>query len=195
MKIDVKTKLNTQRVKRKVDEGTFRSLAHAGAAVRLIARRNIRQRKTASPPGQPPHTRRGQLRRAILYAVDRKSKSVVIGPSINLISKIGRAHEHGGVEYPAKTRKPNWRIQIGGHGPIPNPRGKIQLAKYTASFIKILTPAQLEKVQQFVTELPPQIKLTQVPPRRAVYPKRPFMRPALEKLRTRLPTFWRTSVY
>ncbi len=56
------------------------SLGHAGAAIWLTANRSIRKREGPSTPGKPPHTRRGQLRSAILYAVERQRESVVIGP-------------------------------------------------------------------------------------------------------------------
>ena len=85
-----------ERVKRKAKDATFRSLGHAGAAIRLTARRSIRKRKTASEPGQPPHTRKGQLKRAIVYAVERQQDRVVIGPEHAVVGPSAMAHEFGG---------------------------------------------------------------------------------------------------
>lgn len=92
----VRTKSEVRRVKRKAQQRTFTSLGHAGAAIRLTARRSIRRRKTASAPGQPPHTRRGQLRRSIAYAVEKARQRVLVGPDAAFVGPSGAAHEFGG---------------------------------------------------------------------------------------------------
>ncbi len=94
--VNAKTKMETQKVLAKAKQGSFKSLSHAGAAIRLTARRSIRKRKTASPAGSPPHTRRGQLRRAIAYAVEKQQLRVVIGPEHEVVGESGKAHEFGG---------------------------------------------------------------------------------------------------
>jgi hypothetical protein len=124
----VTTKDETKRVLAKARQGNFKSLGHAGAAIRLTARRSIRKRKAKSPEGQPPHTRKGQIRGAILFAVEKEKDRVVIGPEHSKVGKSGSAHEHGG--------------------------------RY----------------------------------KRQRYPKRPFMGPALEKAKDRLPKLWAGSV-
>jgi hypothetical protein len=91
-----KTKFDKQKVLTKAKRGNITSLGHAGAALRLTARRSIRTRKTASPAGMPPHSRRGQLRRAIAYSVDKQRQVVVIGPEQDAVGKSGSAHEFGG---------------------------------------------------------------------------------------------------
>jgi len=45
----VKTKDETKKVLAKAKQGNFKSLGHAGAAIRLTAKRSIRKRKKASP--------------------------------------------------------------------------------------------------------------------------------------------------
>ncbi len=124
----VKTKDETKKVLAKAQQGNFKSLGHAGAAIRLTAKRSIRRRKKASPEGQPPSTRKGQLRGAIRYEVEKQKDLVVIGPDHSKVGTSGSAHEHGG--------------------------------KY----------------------------------KRQRYPKRPFMGPALEKTKDRLPKVWAGSV-
>jgi phage gpG-like protein len=119
--VRVKTKKSLDRVRAKAKQGSFKSLGHAGAAIRLAARRSIRRRKTASMPGSPPSTRRGRLKQSIRYVV-------LIGPAYDIIGTAGKAHEFGG--------------------------------RY----------------------------------RRETYPKRPFMGPALEKVKDRLPKMWANSV-
>jgi hypothetical protein len=127
--VKVTTKSETKTVLTKARQGSFKSLGHAGAAIRLTARRSIRRRKSASPAGTPPSTRRGQLKRAIAFAVDKQQQLVVIGPEYEVVGESGKAHEFGG--------------------------------RY----------------------------------RREQYEKRPFMGPALEKVKDRLPSLWAGSVH
>jgi hypothetical protein len=91
-----KTKFDKQKLLAKTKQANITSLGHAGAALRLTARRSIRTRKKASPPGTPPHTRHGQLKRAIAYAVDKQRGVVVIGPERDGVGTSGSAHEFGG---------------------------------------------------------------------------------------------------
>ncbi|MBN8605049.1 MAG: hypothetical protein J0M26_28890 [Planctomycetes bacterium] len=126
--VKVTTKNSINQVKRKVDQGNFKSLGHAAAAIRLVARRSIRRRKSAAMPGSPPNTRRGQLKRSLMYAIDKQRGVALIGPSFEVVGTAGKAHEFGG--------------------------------KY----------------------------------RRERYPKRPFMGPALEKVKDRLPSMWAGSI-
>lgn len=126
--VKAKTKDETERVLTKAKQGSFKSLGHAGAAIRLTAKRSIRRRKKASPEGQPPSTRKGQLRGAIRYEVEKQKDLVVIGPEHSKVGTSASAHEHGG--------------------------------RY----------------------------------KRQRYPKRPFMGPALNKTKDRLPKLWAGSV-
>ena len=94
--IFVRTQDHTDEVKRKVKAASFRSLGHAGAAIRLTARRSIRKRKRPSAPGSAPHTRQGQLRRAIAYSVEKQKERVVVGPEHAIVGPSAMAHEFGG---------------------------------------------------------------------------------------------------
>lgn len=95
---------------RKVEEAekkaTVRALKIAGFAIRADAIKSIEQSPDASAPGQPPHSRRGQLRRAILYDVDASSRVAVVGPRATLVGESAQAHEFGGAykkqDYPAR---------------------------------------------------------------------------------------------
>lgn len=123
-----RTRDNTKKVLTKAKKGSIKSLGHAGATIRLTARRSIRRRKKASPEGRPPSTRAGQLRGAIMYSVEKHKDLVVIGPEHAKVGRSASAHEHGG--------------------------------RY----------------------------------KRQRYPKRPFMGPALEATKERLPRKWAGSV-
>jgi hypothetical protein len=85
------------KVKNAVDAGTRKVLSRFGAFVRQRARTSIKKRKGTSPPGSPPYSHTGLLRKFILFAFDPQSKSVVIGPTmIREGSQAPRLLEHGG---------------------------------------------------------------------------------------------------
>ncbi len=92
----VQTRMDVQKVLRKARKANIESLGHAGATIRLTARRSIRRSPKPSAPGTPPHTRRGLLRRAIVYAVDKYRQLVVIGPAYGMIGLSATPHEFGG---------------------------------------------------------------------------------------------------
>ena len=71
-------------------------LRRMGAYIRRIAQSKVRQSRNPSQPGEPPHTRRGALKRGILFGVDRRTGSVVVGPSIRFVGTSMQAHEFGG---------------------------------------------------------------------------------------------------
>lgn len=94
-----RSRFDAEKIKRKANEGTFKSLNHAAAAIRLTARRSIRRSPSKSMAGTPPHTRRGLLKRALLYKVDKSKLAAVIGPAHSIAGRSGRAHEFGGKYY------------------------------------------------------------------------------------------------
>jgi hypothetical protein len=208
----VTIKDNTDAVRKAMRRAAFKNLGHAGASLRLAARRLIRTRQTASDPGSPPSTRRGALRNSILYAVEG-DHTVVIGPSVTLISDVARVHEHGGTQRPRSMRGvseseaiiagTNWKLEVGGHGPIPDASG--------TAYIKFTSPAQVDKSLRFIYTAPEDAfgntrkARFQAEKRRirakvaqqggvATYPKRPFMGPALMDNLDRLPAMWANSV-
>ena len=86
-------------VRSRVDVTTRRVLSRFGAYVRRTARSSIRRRKKVSPPGQPPSSHTGLIRRFIWFGYEPTSRSVVIGPV--RLSQKGRGEapellEHGG---------------------------------------------------------------------------------------------------
>lgn len=94
----------TSNVTKAVDKGTYRSLSHAAASIRKSAIESIVTSKGPSPAGQPPHTLRGLLRRAILFSADKEG--AVIGPTLSRFGTAAQAHEFGGrykkQTYPAR---------------------------------------------------------------------------------------------
>jgi hypothetical protein len=86
-----------EKVKKSVDAATRRVLSRFGAFVRTRAKTSIRKRRGTSPPGQPPYSHVGLLRRLIFFAYDRPRDSVVIGPVLTRRdSQAPELLEHGG---------------------------------------------------------------------------------------------------
>ena len=75
-----------------------KGLFRAAGAIRVQAARSIIQSASPSEPGRPPHTRKGLLRRSILFAIqeERGLLSAIIGTSYDILGPAGRAHEFGG---------------------------------------------------------------------------------------------------
>ena len=70
-------------------------LRRAGAYVRRVAQRKVVTSPKASQPGSPPHSRRGLLKRAVLFGPDGDG-SVLVGPGLNFVGPSMSAHEFGG---------------------------------------------------------------------------------------------------
>jgi len=69
-----------KRVTNAVDRTTRRVLSKFGAFVRTRAKTSIRKRKKSAPPGQPPSSHTGLLKKFIFFGYDQHQQSVVIGP-------------------------------------------------------------------------------------------------------------------
>ncbi len=91
-----RSRFQARDLQRRARHGNFQAMGHAAAAIRLTARRSIRRRQKPSRPGDPPHTRKGQLRRAIIYHVDRQRQRAVIGPAYTGVGRSAISHEFGG---------------------------------------------------------------------------------------------------
>ena len=79
-----------------VRSGNNIALRRAGAYIRKAARNRVTTSEKASAPGSPPNTRQGLLKQSLLFGVDSRRESVVIGPAENIIGTAMVAHEYGG---------------------------------------------------------------------------------------------------
>ena len=79
-----------------VRSGNNIALRRAGAYIRKAARNRISTSDKASVPGSPPNTRQGLLKQSLLFGVDSRRESVVIGPAESIIGTAMVAHEFGG---------------------------------------------------------------------------------------------------
>ena len=80
----------------RVAKASLGVLRRIGAYVRAVARRKVKPGKDASAPGTPPHSGTGALKRGILFGVDRRAGTVLIGPSAEFVGESMAAHEFGG---------------------------------------------------------------------------------------------------
>lgn len=84
MKLDFKTAkegfFDRAKVLGAINAATRRVLSKFGAHVRTRARTSIKKRSGVSPPGGPPYSHVGLLRRLIFFSYDAESQAVVIGP-------------------------------------------------------------------------------------------------------------------
>ena len=126
-----------------VDNAKRKVLSKAGAFIRTAAKTSIRKRKGSAPPGAPPHSHEGSLRRLILFGYDKPNDSVVVGPVGFKKSDAPSVLEYGGDTVVLR--------RVGGRG-----------GKLTSQKVKIAP--------------------------------RPYMAPALEKERPKLPLLWRNSI-
>lgn len=216
----VKLDLRLRQLDRRTQRNRKRTLRRLGALVRIIARRSLPGGQgKASPPGKPPRSRSktipneftekgnprkrsGALRRSILWGLVG-DRSVIVGPSADLISNIGEAHEKGGrFRTPGSAPRQNWKLTVGGHGPIrfrrrkgPGRRRRIRSARggsrETAEqrenlsdpvIAKLRTPSEVARARRLAKLYRRRVgnRLQFQKPARN-YPQRSYMVPAVRK--------------
>lgn len=134
---------DTEKVLRATDKAERRVLSKFGAYVRRGARSSIRKRRAPSPPGTPPSSHTGVLKRFIFFAYEPERRTVVIGPA--------RLNQKTGDAPPA--------LEYGGQS-------------------RVVTGNRRRRRRVRTVTIRP----------------RPFMRPALERERPKLPAMWKNSV-
>lgn len=93
----VRVEFDADTVKKAVEKGGTKSLRQAGAYIRKSARNAVKKSSKSSAAGTPPHTRRGLLKRSILFGVEPRRKTVLIGPAFTFVGISMTAHEFGGM--------------------------------------------------------------------------------------------------
>lgn len=219
MKLSVKTKFDAEKVTAGVRKGNIRALRSAGAYTRKIAMNAIKSKKNpniASAPGTAPYThgRNKTFRKSILFGVNEKEESVVIGPAAlggdSKLAQLGALHEFGGTKpyrQPSKRIPGNW--DTAKSGPVRKKNGVFV-------FGKLLTNRQRKRAWQLEAaggrfpdgqdkkelKLGGMMKMRQRrmlaqkmasghgTKKTSVYPARPFMKPTLNIVKPKLPAFW-----
>lgn len=199
--VDIKITWTPERVERAAQAASINSLGKAGAYIRGIAAKSIGKSDEASAPGDPPHSRKGQLKKSILFKVDTGGASVVVGPTRTGIGLIGNTHEFGGIEGPKKLpvlRAANWKLVLGGHGPMRMPQGSSKICAILATEAMVerakrLAPRVIERSIAANEQKVARYWHSGASTKRR-YPPRPFMGPALERSKDRLPQMWANSI-
>lgn len=96
MKLKVTVKDDMAKVAKAAKKGNFTSLTHVAASIRRTAIGFIRRSKRAAPEGQPPTTRKGLIKKAMFFHVDKQAERAVIGPRYSVIGDAVAAQEFGG---------------------------------------------------------------------------------------------------
>jgi len=87
---------------KKIENANIKSLGHAARYIRTVARNSIKpqaakgKKPQPAKPGYPARTKRGQLRKSILYALVENKEIAVIGASHGVMGRSAKPHEHGG---------------------------------------------------------------------------------------------------
>ena len=85
----------------KVSPATRKVLSKFGAFVRRTAKGSIRNRRKPAPPGSPPSSHTGLLKKFIFFGYDTDARSVVIGPT--RLNQKGRGEAPPLLEYGGKA--------------------------------------------------------------------------------------------
>ncbi len=184
--VNARTEFNKAKLKKKMEIATFNSLRHAGGTIGKTARFSIRRRKKPSRPGSPPHTQTGMLKRVIRHEVSKRQNASHYWPRQRNRWTDWNLHEFGGTSTKRRKLKPH-RFKVGEYGPI-----RVKQKGFNTKFarIQLKTTAQANRATRLIIE--ENERRGDNKPRH--YPKRPFMKPALETNRSRLPAFWANSV-
>ncbi len=158
------------KVKAAMDAATARALAQSGYYLMKAAQWSIKDRKTPSLPGNPPHSHTGALRRNILFSADTLRDTVVIGPiKLNQVSFDSKDHR------PIAGTVPSV-LEFSGQITVKEVRyrgGKWQRADLRSR--RRLAGAEMRY-------------------RNATVAARPFMGPALQKNLSRIPAQWQNAL-
>ena len=181
----------------KVSAATRRVLSKFGAFVRQTAKQSIRRKNGPAPPGQPPHSHTGLLKRWILFGYDKTRESVVAGPA--KLAKKGNAPEaleKGGAAVARKNpRRKDRKVGDGGVMLLRKTEGaSSKVVKDWSNrprwvtFGSLRTAKQVARAERLEAEIwgPKMIAGT--------IEARPYMGPAFEAELTKLPSNWRDSV-
>ncbi|MBN2377062.1 MAG: hypothetical protein JXD22_11715 [Sedimentisphaerales bacterium] len=153
-----------------VGRATRKVLSKFGAYVRRTAKTSIRKRKKVSAPGQPPASHTGRLKKLIFFAYDPIKASVVIGPALgNMISFNGSGK-------PVRGTVPE-TLEYGGRiGTLVGKRVDAVWCKW--SRVDLRNKRRYKKTKMIFSDIK----------------ARPYMNPAFEKEKPKLPLMWQDSV-
>jgi len=177
MKYSASEEDKKRRLQKRLDDGKIKPEAYK--------RRLENISEKASPEGTPPyyHTRGFNIRNRIFFGVDRHDLNVVIG-FLRRDSQTARIHEEGGKKK-VYVRQPNWKLKVGGHGPVQVISGGLKITK-------LKTDKQVSRAKRIARQY--KVKPGASTKKTASYPKRPFLDPALKRNRNEWLKMFRGSI-
>lgn len=191
-----------QKVQRALIDVGDRQLPKSAARVRMIARRSMRyvsaKSQVVSAPGQPPRARRPKpwVRKFLFFYFDSATHSAVIGPA-RLPDSTDAPHdlEFGGYVHRANPRRRkrnvggSGEIRVGGRRSRTTKRVRDWRGKtHQVTYARLHQASQAARANELNEQLygPEVIQGTRAP--------RPFMGPALDRERPRIPDLFADSV-
>lgn len=94
-------------LEQKALKGNYRSLGHAAASIRRDVLSTIERSPEYAAVGTPIHTRKGLMKKAIRFEVNKEYQDAVIGPRYSVVETSGEPHEKGvpymGRNYPKRA--------------------------------------------------------------------------------------------
>lgn len=107
-------------IAKEMDRKTIKVLGKFGAYTRRVAQSSMKTKKGHSPPGVPPYSHGNKyLKKFVFFVVDRKEKTVVVGPT--RLSKYSDIHLPKVIEGGGRIAKRNraGKPKIANHEPRP----------------------------------------------------------------------------
>lgn len=164
-----------------------RRLGYAGSLVKLAAKRSMRRRKKTAPPGMPPSAHEGGIRDNVFSWYDpagaNGNGSAVIGPTLfgtvgfddrgnKVPAGVPATHEYGGEVGQLQWLVPQWKRKGKGWVRDGERWERADLRRQFRTLRKY-------RAKRYA---------------RVTYPARPYMRPALEKIRPKFAGVFRDSL-
>jgi hypothetical protein len=193
--------LDRQAVTKAIGRAAAKALGKAGAYIRQSARQSIRTAKTASRPGRPPHSHVGTLKRLLFFSFDPATNSVVVGP-VGFDGRQAETNVPKALEFGANRRAVANRrsprpaigkkaiVKIGGRASAGTTiKRNTTRGAVGVTYATIYTARQAARASALTISLygPHDIPA-------GAMAARPFMGPALEKNRPKLPELWANTI-
>ena len=189
---------DTKEVRSKVSDATRRVFSKFGAFVRQTAKQSMKKKSGPAPPGQPPHSHVGLLKRWILFGYDKTRESVVVGPAkLPKKGNVPETLEKGG-NVPARKNPRRVKRKIGDGGVLLLRKTNSAASKQVrdernqnrwVTFGPLKSAKQVARAERLEAEIWGPFEIT------GTVEPRPYMGPALEEELPKLPPQWRDSVY
>ncbi|MDR1141272.1 MAG: hypothetical protein LBL62_06245 [Planctomycetaceae bacterium] len=191
--VRIKNKIDTKKVKKRIQKANFKSIDHAAAYFRKSVINSIRRgkekdgKRIPSDPNKPPKTWSNPSRRFMKRNIGYKTVSDIYGKSIATI-----------YTSPNKTGDPVFQLlERGGSQTVKVYRDIVDERKTRGSYSAYRPLNERSKKEQDAinnyydnvrTEKEKKVKV------KAFYPKRPYMQPVIKKILPRLPKIWETNI-